>query len=137
MRRLALLAAAAFIVITPFAAHAQYGGGGGGAGRGADDQRKQAEDDAKKKKRDKEWGNSSAPLPAMRNAGPCPFVKSLYDAARYVEFKDDREASANVGFTGEIQGISAGCAYKDNEPIKVAMDILFELGKGPQASGDA
>jgi len=139
MRRLVLLAAAAFMVAAPFAAHAQYGGGagGGGAGRGADDQRKQAEEDAKKKKRDKDWGDSAAPLPAMRNAGPCPFVKTLYDASRYVEFKDDREASANVGFTGEIQGISAGCEYKDNEPIKVVMDVLFELGRGPQATGDA
>jgi Ni/Co efflux regulator RcnB len=133
MRRLVLLAAAAFMIATPFAAHAQYGGGG--AGRQADDQRKQQEDDAKKKKRDKEWGNSSAPLPQMRNAGPCPFVKTLYDASRYVEFKDDREASANVGFTGEIQGISAGCQYKDDEPINVVMDVLFELGKGPQATG--
>lgn len=139
MRRLILLAAAAFMVATPFAAHAQYGGGGGGpgAGRGGDDQRKQQEDDAKKKKRDKEWGDSAAPLPQLKNAGPCPFVKTLYDASRYVEFKDDREASANVGFTGEIQGISAGCKYKDNEPITVMMDVLFELGKGPQASGNA
>jgi hypothetical protein len=136
MRRIALLTAAAFMIVTPFAAHAQYGGGGGGgAGRGGDDQRKQADDDAKKKKRDKEWGNSSAPLAQMRNAGPCPFVKTLYDASRYVEFKDAREASANVGFTGEIQGISAGCQYKDNEPITVIMDVLFELGKGPQAAG--
>ncbi len=66
----------------------------------------------------------------MRNAGPCPFVKALYDASRYVEFKDPREASANVGFTGEIQGISAGCQYKDDEPIKLSMDVLFEFGKG-------
>jgi hypothetical protein len=136
MRRLVLLAAAACMIAAPFAAHAQYGGGGGGGGRGGgNDQQKQAEDDAKKKKRDKEWGDSAAPLPAMRNSGPCPFVKTLYDASRYVEFKDDREASANVGFTGEIQGISAGCEYKDAEPIKVIMDVLFELGKGPQATG--
>ncbi|HEY8004195.1 MAG TPA: Tat pathway signal sequence domain protein, partial [Phenylobacterium sp.] len=73
----------------------------------------------------------------LRNAGPCPFVKTLYDAARYVEFKDDKEASANVGYTGEIQGISAGCAYKDDEPIKVEMDLLFELGRGPQAAGSS
>jgi hypothetical protein len=135
MRRLILLAACAAIAAAPLAAYAQYGGGG--AGRQAQDQKKQAEDDAKKKKRDKEWGDSAAPLPAMRNSGPCPFVKTLYDASRYVEFKDDREASANVGFTGEIQGISAGCEYKDNEPIKVAMDILFELGKGPQAGANS
>lgn len=134
MRRLILLAAAAFMVAAPFAAHAQYGGG---SGRQADDQKKQAEDDAKKKKRDKEWGDNQAPLPALRNAGPCPFVKTLYDAARYVEFKDDKEASANVGYTGEIQGISAGCAYKDDEPIRVEMDLLFELGRGPQAASSS
>jgi hypothetical protein len=142
MRRLLLLAlGSAALIAAPFAAHAQYGGGqgpgGGGSGRGGGADQKQSDDDAKKKKRDKEWGDSSAPLPQMRNAGPCPFVKTLYDAGRYVEFKDDREASANVGFTGEIQGISAGCQYKDNEPITVVMDVLFELGKGPQATGSA
>ncbi len=140
MRRLILLAlGSAALIAAPFAAHAQYGGaqgpGGGGSGRGGGEDQKQAADDAKKKKRDKEWGDSAAPLAQMRNAGPCPFVKTLYDAGRYVEFKDAREASANVGFTGEIQGISAGCQYKDNEPINVVMDILFEFGKGPQASG--
>jgi hypothetical protein len=135
MRRLILLACSAALIATPFAAHAQYGGGQGpGAGRGGQDQQKQSEDDAKKKKRDKEWGNSAAPLASMRNAGPCPFVKTLYDASRYVEFKDGREASANVGFSGEIQSIQAGCKYMENEPITVAMDILFELGKGPQAA---
>jgi hypothetical protein len=73
----------------------------------------------------------------MRNAGPCPFVKTLYDAGRYVEFKENREASVNVGYSGEIQGISAGCQYKDDKPITVQMDILFEFGKGPQAQGSS
>jgi hypothetical protein len=136
MRRLTMFICAAFLVATPFAAHAQYGGGAGGHG-GQGQQDKQAEDDAKKKKRDKEWGDSQAPLPALRNAGPCPFVKTLYDASRYVEFKDDKEASANVGFTGEIQNLSAGCQYKEDEPIHVTMDILFEFGKGPQAGGSS
>jgi hypothetical protein len=141
MRRSIILASCAFLVATPFAAHAQYGGGGGpgggggrpgagGPGGGSD----QSADDAKKKKRDKEWGDSKAPLAALKNSGPCPYVKTLYDASRYVEFKDGREASANVGYSGEIQGISAGCEYKDAEPIKLTMDILFELGKGPQAT---
>jgi hypothetical protein len=134
MRRLIILTCAAFLVATPFAAHAQYGGGAGGHGGQQD---KQAEEDAKKKKRDKEWGDAQAPLPALRNAGPCPFVKTLYDASRYVEFKDGREASADVGFTGEIQNLSAGCQYKDDEPIKLTMDILFEFGKGPQAAGSS
>jgi len=133
MRRLIILSCAAFLVATPFAAHAQYGGGAGGPCGGD----KQAEEYAKKRKRDKEWGDSQAPLPALRNAGPCPFVKTLYDASRYVEFKDDREASANVGFTGEIQTLSAGCQYKDDEPIHVTMDILFELGRGPQATSSS
>ena len=99
------------------------------------DARKQQEEASKKKKRSEEWGDNQAPLQALRNAGPCPFVKSLYDAARYVEFKDNREASANVGWSGEIQGISAGCQYKDDKPIEVTMEVLFELGKGPQAQG--
>jgi hypothetical protein len=131
MRRL-LLVAAAFVVAAssvPRLAHAQMGPGGeGGGGQSQDD-----DDAAKKKKRDEEWGDKQAPLPALRNAGPCPFAKSLYDAARYVEFKDNQEASANVGFTGEIQGVSAACEYKSDDPIKVKMSILFEFGRGPQA----
>jgi hypothetical protein len=132
MRRLLLVTVAAAIAITPFAANAQYSPGG--AGRGQEDDQRQQQEAAKKKKSKEEWSDSQAPLPAMRNAGPCPFVKSLYDAGRYVEFKGGREASADVGFTGEIQGISSGCQYKDAEPIRVTMDVLFEFGKGPQAT---
>jgi hypothetical protein len=130
MRRLLLVAAAfaAAATAVPLSAQAQ------GRQRG-DSEQQQRDEQAKKRKRDEEWGNNQAALPALRNAGPCPFVKTLYDAARYVEFKDNREASANVGFSGEIQGISAGCQYKDDQPIQVAMDVLFELGRGPQASG--
>ena len=134
MRRLLFVTVAAAIAITPFAANAQYPGG---AGRGQDDEQKQQQEAAKKKKSKAEWSDSQAPLAQMRNAGPCPFVKALYDASRYVEFKDSREASANVGYTGEIQGISSGCQYKDDQPIQVTMDILFELGKGPQATDNA
>jgi len=88
-----------------------------------------------KKKKEEEWGDKQAPLPQLRNAGPCPYVKVLYDAARYVEMKDNKEQSAMVGYTGEIQGLSSGCAYKSDDPIKVQVDILFALGKGPQATG--
>jgi hypothetical protein len=128
MRRLLLAATALVVAVStvPKLAYAQIGGGGGG-------QQQDDDDTAKKKKRDEEWGDKQAPLPAMRNAGPCPFVKTLYDAARYIEFKDGREASASVAYTGEIQGVSAGCAYKSDEPIRVNMQILFELGRGPQA----
>ena len=131
MRRQMLLAAAIMAAFTavPAAAQAQ------GRRDPEAEQRKQQEDAAKKRRQKEEWGDVQAPLPQLRNAGPCPFVKSLYDAARYVEFKDGREASANVGFSGEIQGISAGCSYKDDDPIEVTMEVLFEMGKGPQADG--
>ncbi|MFZ5718934.1 MAG: Tat pathway signal sequence domain protein [Pseudomonadota bacterium] len=97
------------------------------------EQRRQQEEAAKKRRQREEWGDNQAPLPQLRNAGPCPYVKTLYDAARYVEFKDGQEASAAVGYTGEIQGISAGCSYQDAEPIEVRMEVLFELGRGPTA----
>jgi hypothetical protein len=77
-----------------------------------------------------------APLRSVANAGPCPFVKILYDAARYVELQDGRAASAAVGYTGEIEGVTAGCAYQSDEPITVQLNILFNLGRGPQAQGD-
>jgi hypothetical protein len=109
---------------------AQLGGPGGGGGSASGD-----EDEAKKKKREADFGALTAPLPKIRNAGPCPFVKALYDAGRYVEFKDNQEASAAVGYTGEIQTISSGCAYKADEPIVVGARILFEFGRGPQAPG--
>ena len=126
MRRLvfsALLAAAFLSVAAAPAAYAQ------------DDDQGQADAAAKKKKKD-EWEDPHARLPQLKNAGPCPFVKVLYDAARYQEFEGGREASAAVGYTGEIQGISAACEYKSDEPITVEMELLFELGKGPAAKGE-
>ena len=120
----ALVLAAAWICLPVTAALAQGGGG---------DSDPEAEAAAKKKK-DDEWGDKQAPLPALRNAGPCPYVKVLYDASRYVELKDNREQAAAVGYTGEIQSLSSACQYKSDDPIKVQMEILFALGKGPQAT---
>jgi hypothetical protein len=131
MRRFATLALTVLLagVFATSTVEAQGRPGGGGAD-------KDQADAAKKKKRDEEWDQSQAPLQALKNAGPCPYVKVLYDAGRLVEFNGGKEASANVGFTGEIQGISAGCAYKGTEPIRIAMDVLFALGKGPTAQGN-
>jgi hypothetical protein len=64
-------------------------------------------------------------------------VKVLYDAARYVELTGDRVAAANVGFTGEIEGLVSDCAYQGDDPITVQTRVLFNLGRGPQAQGDA
>ena len=100
-------------------------------------QDKDPEQEAKdKKKKEEEWGDKQAPLPQLRNAGPCPYVKVLYDAGRYIELKDDKETISAVGYTGEIEGLSSGCAYKSDEPIKVRVELLFGLGKGPQATGN-
>ena len=103
---------------------------------GRDSAEKEAEEAAKRKRRDEEWNQPSAPLPALRNAGPCPFVKVLYDAGRYHEFEGGRETASAVMYSGEIQGISAGCEYRDDDPIQVRVELLFALGKGPQATAD-
>jgi hypothetical protein len=102
-----------------------------------EDQRRQAEADAdaKKKAKEKEWNTNPAPLPTIQNAGPCPFARALYDASRYVELKDGKEAAEAVGYTGEIEGVRATCAYRGGEPIHVQMNVGFGFGRGPQAQG--
>jgi len=77
-----------------------------------------------------------APLQRRSAAGPCPYVKILYDAARYVELTGDRVTAANVGYTGEIEGLVADCAYDSDSPITVQTRVLFNLGRGPQAQGE-
>ena len=84
-----------------------------------------------------ERGPRIAPLRRSAAAGPCPYVKILYDAARYVELTGDRVAASNVAFTGEIEGLTSECAYQRDEPITVQTRVLFNLGRGPQAQGDA
>ena len=121
------------IAATAATAHAQMGGQGPGGrgGQGGGDDDDQA---SKKKKRDDEWNQPKAPLAQLRNAGPCPYVKVLYDASRYIEFKDGKESAAATSYTGEVQNLSSGCAYKSDDPIKMQVEILFELGRGPQAT---
>ena len=146
MRRpfaLACLMIACWFSLPVTSAFAQYGGGagggggGGGGGRGGQDGGGDDES-AKKKKQDEEWdqnGANLAPLPGSTNAGPCPYVKVLYDAGRTVEFKDAKVAADHVGYTGEFEGLSSGCLYKGSDPIKVGMELLFGFGRGPAAEG--
>jgi hypothetical protein len=125
MRRILILALVAAATLAPsVSAFAQQRRGG--------EQDEQA-DAQRRRQRAQEFEDIQAPLPGQAAQGPCPYVKVLYDAARYVEFKDNREASSNVGYTGEIEGISAACAYKGSDPIQVNMMITFSLGRGPQA----
>lgn len=125
IRTLLFTACASLSLLQAQPTHAQAGGHGGGGG--------QEEDDTKKKKREEAFGQLTAPLPKLKNAGPCPYVKVLYDAARYVDFKDKQEASAAVRYSGEIQNVSSICSYRSTEPIRVKARVLFEFGRGPQA----
>ncbi|MDI1327262.1 MAG: Tat pathway signal sequence domain protein [Brevundimonas sp.] len=128
----ALAAAAITVAAAPTAANAQYSSGQqpGQAGRPGQDQPQAGEQD------DKPRPPRIAPLRQRAAAGPCPYVKVLYDAARYVELTGDRVAAANVGYTGEIEGLVSDCGYQNDEPITVEMRVLFNLGRGPQAQGD-
>jgi hypothetical protein len=137
MRRNITLALSAFLALsvaaTASVGHAQMGGRGGQGGQGGQGGGDEGAEAGKKKKRDEEWNQSKAPLAQLRNAGPCPYVKVLYDASRYVEFKDGKESPSATGFTGEIQGISSGCAYKSDDPIKSAR--RGPVPAGPWSSG--
>ncbi|MBW3559600.1 MAG: Tat pathway signal sequence domain protein [Proteobacteria bacterium] len=92
-------------------------------------------DEASKRQKKKEWETPQARLEGERNAGPCPFVKVLYDASRYVELENARETAAAVKWSGEIQGVRADCRYREAQPITVDMDVAFNLGRGPRADG--
>ena len=133
MRRLVHLAFAAPLALAWLgAAHAVYAQPGGG-----EDQQQQQDQEAQTRKRNEEWGldQKNPSLPQLRNAGPCPYVKVLYDAGRYVELKDNQPEISAVGFTGEIENLSAACEYKSDEPIRVQTRLLFEFGRGPAAQG--
>jgi hypothetical protein len=131
MRRNLLLAACLAVVAAAPALHASA------QGQGDDDARRRAQSDAERKKaeKDKQWALPHAELPSVKNVGPCPFVKVLYDAARYQEFKDGKVSAASAGYTGEITGLKAECEYKSADPISVQVDIQFALGRGPTAEG--
>jgi len=54
---------------------------------------------------------------AENNPGPCPRAFALYDASRIVEFRDNAERFANVGFTGEFEKVRSLCRYYGANPI--------------------
>jgi len=120
--------AVAAIGIAPVNAEAQQQQQRPGQGQTAGQQREEGTERARRPR--------FAPLRRVEAAGPCPYVKILYDAARYVEMPDDRVAAANAGFTGEIEGLSSICRYQGDDPITVDMRVLFNLGRGPQAQTD-
>jgi hypothetical protein len=103
-----------------------------GSTHGSTQQSQQEEADQKKK--DAEWNTgANLDLPGKKNAGPCPYVKVLYDAGRYIEFKDAKVSANAVSYSGEIQTLASGCSYQGVQPIHVETEILFAFGRGPQA----
>lgn len=140
MRRSTILTSAVLIALTAtplgVAAQSRPGGGQGQppGGQESDAQRQQRREQTRREFE----GGPQAPLSGRRNLGPCPYVKVLYDAGRYVELEGGREAAEAVGWTGEIQGIQADCSYENpGDPIRVRMSVNFALGRGPRAAGDA
>ena len=128
----ALAAAAVSVMVVPTAASAQYPQGQQGRPGQSPGQREQEDGSTS----DRPRPPRIAPLRRNAAAGPCPYVKVLYDAARYVELTGDRVTMANVGFTGEIEGLVSDCAYQSDQPITVHTRVQFNLGRGPQAQGD-
>ena len=113
------------VLAAPALAHAQQEGGGN------------TQDDAKKRRLDREMQTQALPLPPVKADDVCPFVKVLYDAARTIDFKDNKQASGSVAWSGEIQGLLADCSYKGTDPIKVQTNLTFLFGRGPQAQTQA
>ena len=128
----ALAAAVVSAVVLPTAASAQYPQGQQGRPGQSPGQREQEDGSTS----DRPRPPRIAPLRRSAAAGPCPYVKILYDAARYVELVGDRITMANVGFTGEIEGLVSDCAYQSDDPITVHTRVQFNLGRGPQAQGE-
>ncbi len=116
-------------VTHPTAANAQYPQGQ--QGRPGQGQQQEAGEQSERSRTPR-----IAPLRRNAAAGPCPYVKVLYDAARYVELVGDRVTMSNVGFTGEIEGLVSDCSYQSDQPITVQTRVQFNLGRGPQAQGD-
>jgi hypothetical protein len=131
MRRVAFLLSALFLagVAAPDVAQAQS--------RDRQDRDRSERQQAEGEQQQRQRPRGPAPLRRQPNAGPCPFVKILYDAARYVELEGGQASAAAVGYTGEIEGVTSGCAYQGDQPITVDFNVLFSLGRGPQAEGDA
>ncbi len=92
--------------------------------------------EARKKERERDAARPDLGTYNARAAGTCPYVSVLWDASRYVDMHGP-VAAGNAGFTGEIQGVDADCAYQDGTPITVRLTPRFALGKGPKAQGDS
>ena len=69
------------------------------------------------------------------NVGPCPVAATISDVERIAEIHG-ADTYANVGFTGQIDGVKGYCRYVGDDPIDMNIDVDFSLGRGPKAEGD-
>lgn len=117
---LACVCASAFLMGAPPAAEAQN--------------KEQAKAEKQRKERQRDLYGTNLGRYRAPAEGPCPTVKVLWDAARYVEISGADKVS-NVGFTGEFQSIDSNCTYRDGDPIEMVIRPNFAFGRGPQADG--
>ncbi len=74
-------------------------------------------------------------LDTRQNAGQCPSTGSIYDASRYVKFKDGTdELFPNIEYTAEIVDVRSFCRYIDDKPLVAELEIDFAFGKGEAAT---
>ncbi len=77
-------------------------------------------------------------LDTRQNAGSCPPVGSVYDAARIVEFRDgSEELYSDIRYTGEITDVRGFCRYTGDNPLDAEIEIDFAFGKGQMADANA
>lgn len=76
-------------------------------------------------------------LDSRQNAGACPPVGSVYDAARIVEFREGSdELYSDIRYTGEITDVRSFCRYTGDNPLTAELQVDFAFGKGPLADGN-
>jgi hypothetical protein len=72
---------------------------------------------------------------SRQNAGACPPVGSIYDAARVVQFSEGAEdIYSDITYTGEITDVRSFCRYAGDNPLTAELEIDFAFGKGPAAT---
>jgi hypothetical protein len=128
MRRLLLICLPALLAVAPLAAAQQAPTSKGGETRRQEEQRQE--------RIERQFARDQLPIPNLENDGPCPFVKVLYDASRITEFAGAQKSAATVAYSGEIEGLTAVCRYKEAQPITVEMMTTFAIGRGPAGTSE-
>ncbi|MEM6534786.1 MAG: hypothetical protein AAF613_04010 [Pseudomonadota bacterium] len=79
-------------------------------------------------------GTFTDSLDSRPNAGPCPPVGSLYNAARIVDFGEAEQVYGNIQYTGEIVDVRSVCRYVEDDPVRAELEVDFAFGRGPSGT---